>query len=557
MRMKASAIFACVTFAAALGYGQGAEEGIPVTDPLVITKCAKCHASDDHGNMQRVSWLRYSPEGWQDVIKQAIVINGATLNAGEARSVLKYLASSHGLAPEEAQPFLYYPEHRVRDESDLANETLRKACARCHGMARSFTSRRSLDEWTRLEEVHVNRHQADRNAEAIADLAKAAPLHTAEWTRWSAHLPPANLTGRWLVTASVAGRGNYYGEMEVQTAGAAGEFRTRVTLRSAKDGSLIVRSGLAVVYAGYAWRGRSQAVAGSATANLEPDSLESVAREVLSFSPDQTQAEGRWFWGQYQEFGFDVKLQRASLETTLMGIEGAALKTGSQGNRVRVMGDHFLTQVAPAQLKLGGGVVVRSIVSQTETELVAEVAVEADASPGKRDLTLGESALRGAITVYDRVDYIKVIPDTTLASFGDDTGARAQPRGYQQFVAVGYQRGPDGKRHTDDDLELGPVDVNWTLRIFYSVEGSRADFVGSINATGLFTPASTSPKTNFDVWAIATAKTEKDQQNKPLVGKGYLVVTVPFYTFNGRRYVRDQEHWVDDGPAQITADQPK
>ena len=25
-------------------------------------------------------------------------------------------------------------------------------------------------------------------------------------------------------------------------------------------------------------------------------------------SPDQTSGEGRWFWGEYQEFGLDVKL---------------------------------------------------------------------------------------------------------------------------------------------------------------------------------------------------------------------------------------------------------
>jgi len=27
-----------------------------------------------------------------------------------------------------------------------------------------------------------------------------------------------------------------------------------------------------------------------------------------------------------------------------------------------------------------------------------------------------------------------------------------------------------------------------------------------------------------------------------------MVVTLPTYTFNGRRYVRDLDRWVDDGP---------
>ena len=31
-----------------------AEAGIPVTDPLVLTKCGTCHAVDQHGSMPRV-----------------------------------------------------------------------------------------------------------------------------------------------------------------------------------------------------------------------------------------------------------------------------------------------------------------------------------------------------------------------------------------------------------------------------------------------------------------------------------------------------------------------
>jgi quinohemoprotein amine dehydrogenase len=152
----------------------------------------------------------------------------------------------------------------------------------------------------------------------------------------------------------------------------------------------------------------------------------------------------------------------------------------------------------------------------------------------------------GALAVYDRIDYIKVTPDSAVATFGDQT----RSRGYQQFEAIGYQNGPDGKRHTDDDVELGPVDVTWSMKVFYESEGTRTDPVGSVSPTGLFTPAADSPNTNFDVWVIAEAKTEKDTDGKPLVGKAYLVVTVAAYTFNGRRYVRDLDRWVDDGPAR-------
>ena len=104
--------------------------------------------------------------------------------------------------------------------------------------------------------------------------------------------------------------------------------------------------------------------------------------------------------------------------------------------------------------------------------------------------------------------------------------------------------------HTADDVELGPIDPNelaWSLEVFYAAPGSSSDFVGKVSPTGFFTPSVDSPKNNFDVWVIATAKTEKSTNGKPLVGKSYLVVTVPSYTFNGHRYVRDLDRWVDDG----------
>ena len=40
-----------------LAQGQS-DAGIPVTDPLVLAKCGTCHAADERGNLQRISWAR-------------------------------------------------------------------------------------------------------------------------------------------------------------------------------------------------------------------------------------------------------------------------------------------------------------------------------------------------------------------------------------------------------------------------------------------------------------------------------------------------------------------
>ena len=533
------------------------EEGIPVTNQLVISKCGTCHTRDEKGNLSRISWERATPEGWEEAIKRMGRLNGVRLAPDEARAILKYLATDHGLAPEEAKPVMYYAERRLLDETNIPNDNVRGACTYCHAIARPLSWRRSAQDWNYLENLHValypqadeafrlgmnaggfdeDRHHRDPNAplpvdEAVAYFSKAAPLHTPEWAAWRARMRAPKLTGRWLVSAYILGKGKYYGDLEVQAGGAEDEFTTRVTLKSVKDGSTMTRTGHSLVYAGYAWRGRSK---GTPASNPAPNDLGSEMREVLWFSPDQSSAEGRWFWGQYQEFGFDVTLRRPSADPTVIGVDRSALKTGSQGNRVRLIAESLPAQIQPADLDFGAGVTVRRVVSHTPTEIVAEVDVAANAISGKRDIAFRRSVLPDAIAVYDRIDYLKVVPDTALARLG----STVHPKGYQQFDVVAYNRGADGKPHTADDVELGPIDVSWSVEEFYSMYGDDdREFVGSLSDSGFFTPSSDGPnpqrkfsRNNYgDVWVVATAKNEKDKDGKPLQGKSYLVVTVPAY----------------------------
>lgn len=515
-------------------------EGIPVTDQLVLAKCGTCHAADEHGNMPRISWARSTPEGWEDALKRMIRASRVTLTPPEARAIVNYLSGTHGLAPEETKPLMYYAERRIHDEAGMASDGVLDTCTKCHSLARALSWRRSEGEWKQVVAEHESRYRLKPNEEAVAFLQKAAPLHSPEWAAWNAKTKKAELTGRWLVTAHVVGRGKFYGEMNVQPGSNDGEFFTRVVLKSVNDGATVFRTGHVVVYAGYAWRGRSQ---GSGSASASPEDLASEARETMWISPDGSQAEGRWFWGQYQEFGFDVKMQRASSGPALLVVDPPALKTGSQANRIRLIGDHFPAEATPTDLVAGPGVSVRRIISSTPREIVAEVDVAADATPGRRDVALRTATLQSAVALYDRVDYVKVTPDSSMAAFGD----QAYPRGFQQYEAIGYQRGADGKLHTADDVDLGPVDVNWSIEVFYEVDSSKRELVGKVSPAGFFTPASENPNVNYDVWVVATAKNNKNKDGNPLVGKGYLVVTIPTYTFNGRKYIRELDRWIEDG----------
>ena len=534
------------------------EEGIPVTNQLVIEKCSGCHAKDAKSNLARISWERSTPEGWEEAVKRMVRLRGLSLKPEEARAIVKYLSTDHGLAPEEAVAVAFYAEKRMVDETNIPSDKVRAACVTCHPFAKPMSWRRSASDWKLLANLHVALYpQADQAFRlglrasdeggeapagppdktlpvdaAMAFLGKSAPLQTPEWAAWRARMRAPKLAGRWLVSADVPGKGKYYGEMVVEPSGTTDdEFTTRVTLKSVKDGSVITRSGHSLVYTGYAWRGHS---AGTTPAGSAPDDLSRDMREVMSVSPDQLGAQGRWFWGQYQEFGMDVKLARASSDIALIGVDRVSFKTGTKSNRIRVIGDNLPEEVSASDLDFGSGVTVDKIVSHSPGEIVAELSVSTDALSGKRDVAFRRAVLPKAIAVYDRIDYIRVTPESAVARLGSDH----HPRGFQQFAAVGYQRGEDGKLHTADDVELGPVDVAWSVEEFYAAyNDDDKNFVGTLSSTGFFVPASDGPnpkrqfsRNNYgDVWIVATAKNEKGKDGRPLVGKSYLVVTVPAY----------------------------
>lgn len=531
------------------------EEGIPVTDALVIQKCGSCHTKDDKGNLSRISWERTTPEGWEEAIKRMIRLNGLTLKPEEARAIVKSLSTTHGLAPEEAKPVMYVPEQRIQDET--MDDAVRGACASCHAIGRARSWRRSKDEWNLLVAMHSGYFQVadfmsfyrfmppsdgpappgqeqarDRRQPvdvAVESLSKDLPLHTPEWAAWRARMRAPKLTGRWIVSGYQAGRGKVTGEMVIEPGAAEDEFSTNLKLTYLKDGATVARTGKSLVYTGYTWRGRSRTNSAVAPAPGNAGGNPAELREVMWVAPDQSSMEGRWFWGAYEEFGYDVKLTRAGDGPIVTGTDRAMLKSGSAAQRVRIYGDN-LPKAAAAEIDFGTGVAVKRIVDQSASQITVEVDVDAKAIAGKRDVSVRRTVAPNAIAIYDKVDYIKVKPDTALARLG---GA-GHPKGFQQFEAWAYNRGPDDKPNTPDDIELGPVDAEWSVEEFYAVYGDDdKGFVGALSPQAFFTPAQEGPnpkrrfsRNNYgDVWVVATYK----EDGKPLTAKSYLVVTVPLY----------------------------
>lgn len=538
------------------------ETGIPVTDGLTVEKCGSCHAPDDKGNLSRISWIRATPEGWSQTIKRMAKLNGLSITADEARSVVRYLSSSHGLAPEEAKQVMYIPERRILDETNIPDDDVRQACASCHAFGQPLSSRRSKREWALLQNMHValypqaevqynrpakNQPNAGQSGDsrpakpvtvgalALEYLAKNAPLHTPEWAAWAPRIRAPKLGGTWLISATLPGRGRYVGEMTVTPGKTAEEFITTSTLRSLATGEVLTRKGTGIVYAGYSWRGGStvpMAKAGTA------DSPTNALRESMWFSPDQQSAQGRWYWGEYHEFGFDVTMTRATAAPTLSAISLSSVRTGTKNAEVQIFGAHLPTDVKPQDVDFGAGITVGRILSATPDRITATISIADGATPGLRDVAVDGAVLQKALPVYGRIDYLRVTPETALSHLGGVKYAK----GYQQFEATGFSNGPDGKSGTPDDFSIGPVDVNWSTEEFrtvtYDDDQSHVGTLGNTSGIGtLFTPAEEGPnpkrrfgRNNYgEIWVVATAKQAKDKAGQPLSARAYLVVTVPTY----------------------------
>jgi quinohemoprotein amine dehydrogenase len=336
---------------------------------------------------------------------------------------------------------------------------------------------------------------------------------------------PPRLQGKWALTAYELGKGPVYGQVTVTSPGDAdtGDFTTETTFTYARTGKTVTRRGRAIVYTGYQWRGKSDDF-----------------REVLMVDRDWRHASGRWFSGAYDEFGLDVRLARVGADPIVLGVADARIKAGVSNQEIRVFGVNLPARVAPADINFGPGVTVERIVTASPDRLVVSVAAAQGAMPGRRAVFLAGATGEATVAVYDTIDFIKVLPQAGLARVG---GANF-PKQFQQFEAVAYANGPDGKPNTKDDIDLGIIDAAWSIEEYTATYADDdKDFVGTIEAaTGLFTPNIDGPNpkrklnsNNYgDVWVVAAyqataAPGAQASTSRPLKARAHLLVTVPLY----------------------------
>lgn len=523
------------------------DAGIPITSELVRKTCSPCHKVDDKQRLSRISWRRTTPEGWEQTIKRMISLDGLKMEPAEAREILKYLADNLGLAPEEARPAAFEVEKQMIDYKYPDKDT-ESTCSKCHSMGRVISQRRTKSEWELLVAMHRgyyplsdfqafrrtgppqtepgpdgrppdNRHPMEK---ALENLAQKFPLKTPEWSNWAPNMRAPKLAGRWAFTGYQTGKGPLYGVTTVNPTDKEDEFTTETRYVRAKTGEVVTRQGKAVLYTGFQWRGRSFAGSNS--------NGQTGMREVMFVERNQRELSGRWFTGAYDETGIDVTLRRIGNDPLVLGLDSSGLQSGVT-REVQIHGANFPANVAPSAIDFGPGVTVHRVVSAAPELLKVELEVAKGAGIGPRDVGVAGFYREGAAVVYDKIDAIKVRPQAGMARVGGINF----PKQYQQFEAIAFSNGADGKPDTPDDLNLGPIDVVWSIEEFTATfNDDDKEYAGTLDDKGLFTPNVDGPNPkrrnhadNYgDLWVVASYKLP---DGKVLRARAHLLVTVPLY----------------------------
>ena len=267
---------------------------------------------------------------------------------------------------------------------------------------------------------------------AITQLSTAFPLTTPEWAAWSANMRPPQLQGQWALSGYQSGKGAIFGQVTIARQGGAdsSEFTTEITYTVASTGEHLKRTGKAIVYTGFQWRGRNTTTSG--------EERERELREVMFVDRDWRHASGRWFTGAYDEFGMDVQLQRVGGDPVLTRRRSddaqsrrqrpaiVAVRRESPGAR-RCCGFNFGPGITVDRIVCGGPRTARCGCFRCEGR---------DGRP-----PVGVSQRRDGrctIAVAGDIDYIKVTPEAGLARVG---GANF-PKQFQQFEAIALRQRP-------------------------------------------------------------------------------------------------------------------
>ena len=481
---------------------------------ILEAKCGKCHDKLADGKLVRISEIRATPEGWALTLRRMREWHHIELSAEDGAVLVKYLADSQGLAPEETTPFRAVMERRPGTMEGGQDPELTAYCGRCHTYARFGLQRRDTADWLKLVHTHVGQFPTleyqdgsrgrewwkDATTTIVEKLGKVQPFTTAAWTAWQSH-KTADLTGHWRVVGHRPGRGDYAGTLTVTGTG-ADRYDVSSHLVYA-DGAAVDGKGKSIVYTGYEWRG-------SVALGKEE------VKEIFQVAADGNSLSGRWFLDDDDAIGGDLTAARdgaPGVPPVVMAVQPASLKAG-QTAKLTIIGSGLKGGV-----DLGPGVTVTKVISASADAVTVLATAAKDAADGARPVTVGEAKLADGLAVFHKIDKLVVEPAYTIARTGGDGGPIAKLPA--QFEAVAYAGG----------LRLGVVAAKWSTAPFDAIAAASKDqaFAGGIGKGGLFQPAVAGPikaRRGANNAGNLTVKATVGEGADRLEGTAHLIVTV-------------------------------
>ncbi len=487
-------------------------------DSLVMSKCGTCHAPTADGRIPRVEDIRTTPEEWTVLVDRMRRLHGMKLREGEMDRLLKELAATQSLTPDEQAQVsylsLWHNSQRVEEPSGKDEEKIYATCVRCHTAGKIHSYRMTPEAWTKLRDFHLYisptvvftmremRWIPEADA-AFAHFAKKLPYGSAS------KAPATRLDGAWAVFGYAPGRGTYRGEARIADAGNA-ELKLTGSLTYA-DGTAETFAGDGTLYGGVALRTRTSNN-GFASHGAFIVSGDEIRGEWHLPAPDFRTSSSRWI-----RAGDQPKVARIvpgfllAGEKTTLTVEGVnlpdarAADVAFAGGAVKVLG---VRRAAPGALEL-------TVVSSAPTLATAKVSVK------------GLDA--GTVTLAPAIDRIAIVPEVGRARMSG--GTNYPPEGVQ-FEAIAYAKAGGRKA---PDVALGPVPATFRLTELKTRPGDDdMTWLGTILPHGSYLPTvdyAPNPKRTYtgENSGLVKVLARYKRGARTYDAQAELVVTVPDY----------------------------
>ena len=487
-------------------------------DSLVRSKCGTCHAPAADGRIPRVEDLRTTPEEWAVVVDRMRRLHGMKLADGDMDRLLKELAATQSLTPDEqaqvAYLSLWHNAQKVELPAGKEEEKVYTTCVRCHTAGKIHSYRMTPEAWAKLRDFHLYisptvvftmremRWVPEADA-ALAYFARKLP-HGARWKA-----PATRLAGASAVFGYAPGRGTYRGEARIEQRANA-ELGLSGSIAYA-DGTTEAFAGDATLYGGYALRTRTRNNGFAANGAFIAAGGE-IRGEWHLPAPDFRTSSSHWIRSDGPpRVARIVPAFLLAGEKATLTIEGVNLPDAKAADVVFTGGPVKVLSVR----RVGPGALEVTAVSSAPALAMAKVAVKGIAA--------------GTVTLAPAIDRIAIVPEVGRARM---SGGVHYPAEGVQYEAIAYAKGAGGK---GPGVALGPVPATFRLAEQKTRPGDDdLTWLGTILPNGSYLPTvdyAPNPKRTYkgENSGLVKVLARYVRGGRTHEAQAELVVTVPDY----------------------------